>query len=223
LLDFIGNNATGWPSYKRLATETGLSLSSVKRCLKTLQTKGFLKVENRFRRDGSRTSNLYRWIDPSEHLSPGHVEPPPVQHGPSILETSNEESKRHDEAAAVPLCRSNSDEDQDRSSRSRANRTRHVVFEADPVRFKSFETIAKSHQMAVDAGLINSGPIDRLRFWSLCAAISRKIKAGKVKCPARLLNYLIRRDRMAAEYVSAEDEDRARLALRKWDLGELLQ
>ena len=69
LLDFIGNNATGWPSHRRLAVETRLSVSTVKRSLASLQAKRWIAIESRSRGDGSKTSNSYRWIECFEKLT----------------------------------------------------------------------------------------------------------------------------------------------------------
>ncbi|KJL46240.1 hypothetical protein RS84_02867 [Microbacterium hydrocarbonoxydans] len=49
-----------WPSIERLADETGLNRTTVMRCIKALETGGFLKVEPWARAyDGGRLNNRY--------------------------------------------------------------------------------------------------------------------------------------------------------------------
>ena len=48
-----------WPSINTLANDTGFSVSTVKRGLWALKDSGYLNTENRTRKDGSHTSNLY--------------------------------------------------------------------------------------------------------------------------------------------------------------------
>lgn len=48
-----------WPGIKTIATDLGLSRSTVKRALNELVAKGYLLKEERHRPNGSCTSNLY--------------------------------------------------------------------------------------------------------------------------------------------------------------------
>ncbi len=50
---------TCYPSAKTIAFNTRLSTSSVKRAIEELAKYGFLKVENRYRKNGGKSSNLY--------------------------------------------------------------------------------------------------------------------------------------------------------------------
>lgn len=54
-------NASGscWPGIKTIASDLGLSRSTVKRAINELERKGFLLKNPRFRTNGSHTSNLY--------------------------------------------------------------------------------------------------------------------------------------------------------------------
>ncbi len=48
-----------WPGINKIASDLGLSRSTVKRALNELTAKGYLQKESRFRPNGSSTSNLY--------------------------------------------------------------------------------------------------------------------------------------------------------------------
>ena len=54
-------NASGscWPGIKTIASDLGLSRSTVKRAINELERKGFLLKNPRYRANGSHTSNLY--------------------------------------------------------------------------------------------------------------------------------------------------------------------
>lgn len=59
LRDRAGSAGSCWPGINTIASDLHLSRSTVKRALKELTTKGYLQKENRFRPNGSSTSNLY--------------------------------------------------------------------------------------------------------------------------------------------------------------------
>ena len=74
LADASDDAGTCWPSIPTLARKTCLDPRSVQRILNHLKTEGLLRVEPRYRPDGSPTSNGYRLpLDPP----PGTVPPPP--------------------------------------------------------------------------------------------------------------------------------------------------
>ncbi len=51
---------TCYPATKTIASNTKLSVSSVKRGIEELCKEGFLEVQNRYRRNGGKSSNLYK-------------------------------------------------------------------------------------------------------------------------------------------------------------------
>lgn len=55
------SNRTGecWPGINTIAADLGLSRSTVKRAIRDLTQIGFLKKEQRYRENGSNSSNLY--------------------------------------------------------------------------------------------------------------------------------------------------------------------
>lgn len=48
-----------WPGVKTIASDLGLSCSTVKRALKELERTGWIQRQPRYRENGSSTSNLY--------------------------------------------------------------------------------------------------------------------------------------------------------------------
>jgi predicted transcriptional regulator len=53
-------DGTCWPAVRTIARELHLSRATVQRALRELQSSGWLVKENRYRDNGSSTSNLYR-------------------------------------------------------------------------------------------------------------------------------------------------------------------
>lgn len=49
-----------WPSIATIADDIGMSSSTVKIGLADLKKQGFIQIENRYRDNGGKTSNLYR-------------------------------------------------------------------------------------------------------------------------------------------------------------------
>lgn len=62
LKDRADSDGRCWPAIKTIATDLGLSRSTVKRALDDLIRVGLLEKEPRWRENGSYTSNLYRLI-----------------------------------------------------------------------------------------------------------------------------------------------------------------
>lgn len=72
LADQAGDTGICWPSIKYIATRVCLEERSVQRVLRTLQNKGLIRIEKRFRNDGSLTSNKFFLLEkiPGDNLSP---------------------------------------------------------------------------------------------------------------------------------------------------------
>lgn len=67
LADYSGKEGKCWPSISTLCLRTGLSRTTVKSALKTLEADGWISKTNRFARDGvsrRKTSNLYQLNKP---------------------------------------------------------------------------------------------------------------------------------------------------------------
>ena len=63
LLMRAGNGDMCYPSLDKIAVDSGISLSTVKRAISSLSDKEYLKRINRKKSNGCATSNLYRFTD----------------------------------------------------------------------------------------------------------------------------------------------------------------
>ena len=207
LLDFVGNNASGWPSVRRLVSESSLSESTVRRSLRSLRAKGYLNIEARTRRDGSSTSNLYMWNDKlkpdSELLSAYHRERSHYHSGKSFHERPK---KKPNEKHVCCL---------DQASKEKPAPKRFIKF-ADRSRFNSFSECEKACDAATSAGFLKDCESDRLVFWTAYSAICRRLKAGKVREPARLLRFLIDSRPALSSYGTDRDEAAGFQALKNF-------
>lgn len=59
LRDRSGAGGKCWPGVKRIASDLHLSRRTAQRALADLERAGYIKRDERFRENGSRTSNLY--------------------------------------------------------------------------------------------------------------------------------------------------------------------
>lgn len=62
LKDHADSEGTCWPGIRTIATELGLSRSTVKRALEDLYKAELVAKEHRWRENGSLSSNLYRLL-----------------------------------------------------------------------------------------------------------------------------------------------------------------
>ena len=62
LCDRQGKHENCFPSHRTIALDNKCSVSTVKRAIEELVRKGYVVKENRRRRNGSKTSNVYRCI-----------------------------------------------------------------------------------------------------------------------------------------------------------------
>ena len=227
LLDFIGNNETGWPSHRRLSVETRLSVSTVKRSLASLQAKKWIAIEGRSRGDGSKTSNNYRWIECFEKLTGERIDKIgqgdlcPVH---SDLSHKNHLKTKTTKKHAKP-CALEVDENPRRQAAAPPKRPRaterpqkpskrFVKFESDPEDFKSYQACEEACEAVIKEGFFKDCEADRMIFFTVYAAVCRKMKAKKVSQPARLLRFLIESKKLCIEYSSNADEDAARKAMK---------
>ena len=59
LRDRANKDGSCWPAVKTIARDLKLSRSTVKRALRDLEQTGYLEKQERYRKNGSCTSNLY--------------------------------------------------------------------------------------------------------------------------------------------------------------------
>lgn len=57
-----GKNESCFPSHKPISIECSVSVSTVKRAIGKLKKRRYLEVTNRRRKDGGKSSNLYKCV-----------------------------------------------------------------------------------------------------------------------------------------------------------------
>lgn len=212
LLDHIGNREDGvcWPSQARIAREASVSVRTVQRAVQGLIRKGYISSDPRHREDGGQTSSIYRWLDGLVIAPPQAVAPPPDKVTNEHKQHPKKTNKKH-----VSACHLDSDGSQNRPDGSRIETSkRFAAFEANAEKFLSFESCDEAHQKAVAAGFISESQTDQILFWTLYAAICRKLKAKKVSKPANLLRFLLDSRKAMVTYGTQADEDAAMSALK---------
>lgn len=69
LADCCNDEGICWPSVKTIAKKASVDERTVQRTLRSLYSRGLLKIEKRFRGDGSQSSNKFTLILPGDNLS----------------------------------------------------------------------------------------------------------------------------------------------------------
>jgi hypothetical protein len=87
---------------------------------------------------------------------------------------------------------------------------------ADRHQFNSFSECEKACTEATTGGFLKDCEADRLVFWTAYAAICRRLKAGKVRQPARLLRFLIDSRPALSSYGTDRDEAAGIQALKQF-------
>ena len=198
LLDFIGNKPEGicWPSLRRIAQEASVSIRTAQRAIRGLLTKGYVTREERYRDNGSQTSSIYRWIDSASAPPPQNVTPPSRQ---NVTPRVHQEKRPIKKACCL----------------NDSVKKRFIKLEERPDEFRKFSSCKKACDDAIRIGFLRDCDSDRLVFFTAYASVCRKIAANKVRSPARLLRFLLENRNMLVESGTQEDEDTARIAMRK--------
>lgn len=87
---------------RRLAEEIGVTVRHLRRLLRSLEEKGFIRSDARFRADGSQSSNVIRWVfgEAADLTPPGHGRPAGQTPEPA-LETFKETPVKKQHAASA--------------------------------------------------------------------------------------------------------------------------
>ena len=231
LLDHVGNREDGicWPSIGRIAREASLSVRTVQRAVQGLRSKRYISSDPRHREDGAQTSSVYRWLDSLVPLGPLSGGPASSCHGGG--DTVSPKHKKHKQPINkqhVSACSLNSDVSEksrggsqtklptDKEAKTLPAPQRFIAFKENPKEFLTHEACAEGHQKAVAAGFITASQSDEILFWTLYAAVCRKLRAKKVRFPARLLRVLLDSRKAMVQYATQADEDTAREALKQF-------
>ena len=184
---YLGSKDYAWPSVATLATDTGLSPRSVQRAVRDLVKAGLVLVESRTRRDGSHTSNIYRF----------QLSPPPATVSP-LEEKPNLKDKNH----ATPG---------DVVEKEKRARTKGYSIPLDT--FSKVQTSWKHYRLSVANRWIDSSEDTLLAYMSTWAKCCRLKQAGKTDNPAALLVWVLKR-KLLSKFPSQQDEQSGQKALR---------
>ena len=70
LCDRANSDGQCWPSVRRIAKDLSLSPSTVKRAIDDLTVHGYIKIEQRFRKNGAKSSLMFTVPDFSKYRTP---------------------------------------------------------------------------------------------------------------------------------------------------------
>ena len=187
LHSYLGSKDHAWPSVATLAADTGLSPRSVQRAVRKLVEVGLLVVEGRTRRDGSHTSNIYRF----------QVSPPPATVTP-LEEKSNPKDKTHASQGDV-------------LEKEQGTRPKRYSIPVD--KFNKVQTSWKHYRIAVSNRWIDSSEATLLDFLSCWSKCWRLKQAGKTDNPASMMVWVMKR-KLLRKFSTNQDEQAAQKALR---------
>ncbi len=85
----------------------------------------------------------------------------------------------------------------------------------DPAQFSNPAEALRVYQATVAAGLLTTSEVDRMAFFSAWCYCSRRHRTGKVTHPERMMQFLLRRPKTLRAIPAAEDEQKAREAVRR--------
>ena len=201
LADYIGNHpeAICWPSVGTLAAECGISTRQCRRLLRAFEAAGWIECSPRERADGGQTSNTIRWIRPAPAM--------PAPPAKSIAAPQSASSPAPAPPAAAPQSASSL------AKPAPAKSARWI--EIIEHRFSDPHEAKRVFLAVVAGGLLTSSEADRLLFFAGWCAVSRKHREKRVKHPAAAMQWLLRHQRVLRAYPAAQDEDKAREAVRR--------
>jgi len=190
IVDFLGNADTCWPSLRLLAHNCGLTTRRIRQLLRDLERGGWIATRPRLRTDGGRTSSEYHWLA----TAPDHGAAEATSTTAKITTTPTATRS----TTATPEAR-----------------TPRRWLTIDPAQFSSPAEALRVYRATVAAGLLTTAEADRLAFFAAWCYCSRRHRTGKVTHPERMMQFLLRRPQTLRAIPAAEDEQKAREAIRR--------
>ena len=187
LLSRIGNKAYCWPSLKTLAQDAGLSVRAVQYALRALENACIITTTTRKRTDGSRTSNVYRFI--AHVASPGHAK----------------------SAGQEKQLNTNENHGGDVAHRAVAGRKRR--YEITAKSFKNHREMWRHYKIAVANRWIGSSENEMVEYCSAWARCKRLLEEDKADNPGAMLVSIIKR-KLLSKFYSYQDEEAGMRALK---------
>ena len=184
LLTRAGNKLLAFPSLKTIAQDSGLSVRGVRLALRALEEAKIILTIPRKRKDGSATSNVYRFIcSGGQETSAAH----------EVKDKSNE---KHTGRAS--------------QYGSRKNRG---SFRIEPQEFKKALTCWNTLKIAQTHKYVSENDATLVHWFSSWAKCLRLWREGKIDNPGGLLTSVIKRNELGTFYAN-KDQDAGMIALR---------
>lgn len=184
LHSYCGSKSHCWPSVATLAADTGLSPRSIHRAIKSLVGAGMLMVERRTRKDGSYTSNLYRFVVSSVSSTVAHQE-----------ETINHKEVKHADQGHV------------------AQKQKKKSYAIDPESFGKYKTTWHHYKIAISNRWIDGSESTLVNYFASWARCNRLKRIGKTENPAGLFVAMVKR-KLLHKFPAQEDEQAGMKALK---------
>lgn len=183
LLTRAGNKLLAFPSLKTIASDSGLSVRGVRLALRTLEEAKIILTIPRKRKDGSATSNVYRFIcSVGRERSASH-------------EVEKETSEKHT-----------------RHESQYASRKKRGSFKLEPHDFKKALNCWKTLKVAQTHKYVDENDATLVDWFSSWAKCLRLWREGKIENPGGLLTSVIKRNELGTFYAN-KDQDAGMIAL----------
>lgn len=186
LADYYGANGKCFPSIRRLAAEICVSRATIHRWMNQLEELGLISRKARYRANGGKTSNLYRF------MLHGHV-------SPLIQQENTQGINKHAAKQNVP---------------SKKGRKTASKYRIDSASMENPEVAQKNYKTAVAQKWITPNSRDRVSYFAVWAKCVRQWRSQKIANPAAMLVHVIKND-LLHKFPTEQDETKALQILRK--------
>ena len=183
LLTRAGNKLLAFPSLKTISQDSGLSVRGVRLALRTLEEAKIILTIPRKRKDGSATSNVYRFI----------------------CSGGKEESASHE-------VKDKSNEKHTRRASHYGSQKKRGSFRIEPQEFKKALTCWKTLKVAQTHKYVDENDATLVHWFSSWAKCLRLWREGKIENPGGLLTSVIKRNELGTFYAN-KDQDAGMIAL----------
>lgn len=184
LHSYCGSKSHCWPSVATLAADTGLSPRSIHRAIKSLVEAGMLVVERRTRKDGSYTSNLYRFVVST------------------VSATVSDLDKKPNPTEVIHA--SQGHEVQKKTSKS---------YQIEPDTFGKYQSTWRHYRIALANKWIDGSEATLVDWFASWAKCNRLKRIGKTENPAALFVSMVKR-KLLSKFPSHDDENAGRKAIQ---------
>ena len=186
LADYYGANGKCFPSIRRLAAEICVSRATIHRWINQLEQLGLIVRQARYRSNGGKTSNLYRFM----------------RHGYVSAVRQQENSQGKNKHAAK------------QNAPSKKIRKTASTYRIDAESMKTPEVAQKNYITAIQQKWITSSSRDRVSYFAVWAKCVRQWRSQKIANPAAMLVHVIKND-LLHKFPTEQDESKALQILRK--------